>query len=186
VTTTPADGATAIRAGDTAGGAIALADAADAIYRFAAGQDLGDRDIYASVFTEDAVLDFSQPANLFGADAPPMVGAETILAHAFTATRDLVTTHTVTNVRWAKSSIGPPDDPPKEGQSVHALVEAQHVDPADPARRFLLKNNYFVYVVPAADVPSTTGAGVGARIQRMIIETLWSAGDPAVLFGENQ
>ena len=142
---------------------ISIADAADAIYRFAAGQDRGDRDLYESAFTVHASLDFQQPARLFGSEVPVMVGRDVILDRAFSATADLITTHSVTNVRWVDEAA----------DSVHALVEAQHVRPAEPEQHFLLKNNYFVDLV--AEAP-------GARIRRLVIETLWSNGDPHVLF----
>lgn len=38
----------------------------DALHRFAAGQDLDDRDLFASAFSPTATLDFTQPARLFG------------------------------------------------------------------------------------------------------------------------
>ncbi len=143
---------------------IELAQAADAIHRFAAGQDLGDRALYESAFTSEAVLDFRQPALVFGAEVPLMTDREQILETAFTATTNLITTHTVTNVRWCSEA---------DSARVHALVEAQHVVADAPERRLMLKNHYFVDV--SAEDP-------GARITHMVIENTWFAGDPTVLF----
>jgi hypothetical protein len=56
-------------------------------------------------------------------------------------------------------------------------VEAQHVLPDEPERRLLLKNHYFVDVV--AEEP-------GARLRRLVIETIWWSGDPTVLFGAQE
>jgi hypothetical protein len=143
---------------------VDIAQAVDAVYRFAAGQDLGDRDLYETAFAADAVLDFREPAARFGVEVPLMEGRETIMAVAFPATAGLITTHTVTNPRLT---------PTQDGGDLYALVEAQHVDPDAPERRLLLKNHYHVAVV--AEAP-------GARIARLTIVNAWSAGDPAVLF----
>ena len=137
--------------------------AMDAVYRFAAGQDLGDRELYESAFTADAVLDFRQPAALFGADLPLMEGRDTIMELAFPATHALLTTHTVTNGRLT---------PTPRGADLYALVEAQHIHPRSD-RRLLLKNHYFVAVVPEEP---------GARIERLVIENAWVEGDPQALF----
>ena len=81
----------------------------------------------------------------------------------------LATTHAVTNPRVTFDSV---DD----GRAhLEALVEAQHVDRERPARHLLLKNLYDV-----------TAVRDGQRfvIESMEIRTIWSDGDPAVLFGE--
>jgi hypothetical protein len=54
-----------------------------------------------------------------------------------------------------------------------ALVEAQHLPKADPARHLLLKNFYWCDLVREAQV---------WRIARMRIENAWMRGDPKVLF----
>jgi hypothetical protein len=143
-------------------------EALDAVLRFAVGQDLGDRDLYETAFTESAVLDFREPSLRFGAEVPLMKGRATIMEMAFPATQHLITTHTVTNTRVTQTP---------SGADLYALVEAQHVVPSEPSRRLLLKNHYFVEVVAGAP---------GARIQRLRIEMAWSAGDPEVLFASSE
>ena len=54
------------------------------------------------------------------------------------------------------------------------LVEAQHVRRDDPERHLLLKNTYDVALVRD---------GAAFVVERMTIRTLWSHGDPEVLFG---
>ncbi|WCB95385.1 hypothetical protein DSM104299_04128 [Baekduia alba] len=144
-----------------------LEPALDAVLRFAAGQDLGDRELYESAFAADAVLDFRHPAARFGAEVPLMEGRDVIMEIAFPATRHLVTTHVVTNGRFTPTEDG-------DRGRVHALVAATHVDPERPERRLLLQNHYFVDVV--RDTP-------GWRIAHLVIENAWSTGDAEVLFG---
>ena len=45
-----------------------------ALLRFAAGQDLGDPDLLGAAFSDDASLDFTQPADQLGASAKIMHG----------------------------------------------------------------------------------------------------------------
>ncbi len=137
----------------------------DALYRFAAGQDLKDRDLFLSAFAPDATLDFTQPAERFGADVPVMTGRDTIEGILDTLA-PLVTSHTVTNPRVADLGGG--------RAGLTALVEAQHVSRTDPQRHLLLKNVYDVTLVPAGD---------RYVVESMTIRTLWHEGDPSVLFG---
>ena len=137
----------------------------DALYRFAAGQDLKDRDLFLSAFAPDATLDFTQPAERFGADIPIMTGRNTIEGILDTLA-PLVTSHTVTNPRVADLGGG--------RAGLTALVEAQHVSRTDPQRHLLLKNVYDVTLVPAGD---------RYVVESMTIRTLWHDGDPSVLFG---
>jgi hypothetical protein len=136
----------------------------DAVYRFAVGQDFHHREYFESAFTEDAVLDFAQPGARFGVAVPLMVGRSMILERAFPAEQTLVITHTVTNERVTIDG---------DEARLHALVEAQHVVPSDPARHFLLKNLYDVSL--RRDQPVW-------RISRLRIENLWFDGDPSVMF----
>lgn len=136
----------------------------DALYRFAAGQDLEDEQLFLSAFSADAVLDFTQPASRFGVEQPPMVGI-TQIAQVMTILRDLQTTHTVTNPRVAVDG---------DSATMSALVEAQHVKADDPRAHLLLKNFYDLRL---------SRHGQQWRIDEMTIRTLWHHGDPAVLFG---
>jgi hypothetical protein len=137
----------------------------DALYRFGAGQDLRNRALFESAFSLDAVLDFTQPARLLGADIAPFEGRDTIAHSVFTAIDDLDTTHTVTNPRitafdGARSEL-------------YALVEAQHLPRGDDSRHLLLKHIYTLKL--SRPVGEWT-------IDHMRIDMVWSAGDPAVFF----
>ncbi|WP_419999535.1 nuclear transport factor 2 family protein [Streptomyces boninensis] len=142
------------------------AEIADALYRFGLGQDLKDRDLFASAFAADAELDFAPAAAKWGAKPPLMVGRETIVTSIlalFTGRVD--TTHQVTNVRIAVDG---------DVARLTALVEAQHLLTADHATHALLKNPYTVDL-----------ARDGERwvITRMTIENTWYTGDPTAIFG---
>jgi hypothetical protein len=133
----------------------------DALYRFAAGQDLDDADLFLSASAGDARLDFTQPAALFEADVPPMYGRAAI-AGIMDTLAPLRTTHTVTNPRVRIRG---------DEADLTALVEAQHV--ADDRRHLLLKNIYTVRLVrrPAMWV-----------IADLAIRNVWWDGDPSILF----
>lgn len=138
----------------------------DALYRFAAGQDLKDDALFLWAFAPDAVLDFTHPARRFGADIPIMDGRETI-AGIMTTLAPLDTTHTVTNPRVVVHG---------DRADLSALVEAQHVTRAEPHRHLLLKNVYDV---------DLTRQGPQWVIQRLVIRNVWHDGDPTVLFGRS-
>ncbi|MFC7615210.1 nuclear transport factor 2 family protein [Actinokineospora soli] len=152
----------------------ALADAADlrdrteiidALYRFALGQDLQDAPLFASAFTEDAVLDFRPAAARWGAEPPVMSGRDTIVTTILGSFTDRVfTTHQVTNPRVAVTG---------DTARLTALVEAQHLLTADHATHALLKNLYAVDLVRD-----------GARwlIRHLRIDNAWFTGDPAAIF----
>jgi hypothetical protein len=139
-------------------------DALDALLRFGAGQDLRDEQLFRSAFADDAVLDFTQPAERFGAAVPPMNGIGEI-AQILTTLEPLHTTHTVTNPRIEVDG---------DTARLFALVEAQHVRRDDPRRHLLLKN---VYWVDLSRAPSRW------VVDTMTIDNIWHDGDPAVLFG---
>lgn len=139
-------------------------DAVDALYRFAAGQDDADRDLFASAFAPEAVLDFTAPARRFGARIAPFHGRDTIVATVFTNLTGLLTTHTVTNPRVTLDG---------DRATVSALVEAQHVPATDPTRHLLLKNRY------RTELRRDDTRWV---ITTLVIDTVWHTGDPTVLF----
>jgi hypothetical protein len=138
---------------------------ADALYRFAAGQDLRRHELFLSAFTEDARLDFTEPARRFGADIPVMVGRDAI-GGIMTALAPLDTTHTVTNTRTELQG---------DSATLAALVEAQHVLRAAPERRLLLKNIYEA---------SLRRTGESWKIHALVIRNVWHEGEPSVLFGD--
>lgn len=135
----------------------------DALYRFAAGQDLRRPELFLSAFTADAQLDFTQPAQRLGANIPVMVGRAAI-ARILDTLAPLDTMHTVSNPRVELDG---------DQASLMALVEAQHVVRAVPYRYLLLKNVYEVLCV------RNTGDW---RIHSMVIRNIWYDGDPTVLF----
>ncbi|WP_245231810.1 nuclear transport factor 2 family protein [Streptomyces novaecaesareae] len=161
--------ALAAQPGDTAAVVAELRDRAeitDALHRFALGQDLKDRELFASAFTADAELDFRPAAVRWGAEPPLMTGRDTIvdtILAMFTGRVD--TTHQVTNPR-----IG------IDGNTARltALVEAQHLLTDGSGTHALLKNPYTVDLVRD-----------GGRwlIRRMRIDNTWLTGDPAAVFG---
>jgi hypothetical protein len=136
----------------------------DALLRFAAGQDHDDRDLFLSAFAPDATLDFTQPAQRFGAEVPVMPDRATI-AGILETLAPLDTTHTVTNPRVTLAG---------DRANLAALVEAQHVTKAEPHRHLLLKNIYEVELSRGGD---------RWVIRRMVIRTVWHDGDASVLFG---
>jgi uncharacterized protein (TIGR02246 family) len=155
--------------GDTAAVVAELrdrAEIADALHRFAAGQDLKDRDLFASAFTADAELDFRPAAARWGGKPPVMSGRDTIVSTIlamFTGRVD--TTHQVTNVRVSIDG---------DAARLTALVEAQHVLIGAPDTHALLKNPYTV------DLVRDDGRWL---IRRLHIANTWLTGDPLAIFG---
>ena len=138
----------------------------DALLRFGLGQDLADRDLFASSFAEDAELDFRPAAARWGARPPLMVGRDTIVTTILSGFAGRVdTTHQVTNPRV---------DVAGDTAALSALVEAQHLLTADHGTYALLKNRYDVTLVRD-----------GARwvMRRVRIDNVWYVGDPIAIFG---
>lgn len=137
----------------------------DALYRFGAGQDLRDRGLFESAFSRDAILDFTQPAQLLGAELAPFDGLQGIADAVFTAIGGLDTTHTVTNPRITHFGGGHAE--------LFALVEAQHLPREDHSRYLLLKHIYTL------KLSRQDGAWT---IDHMRMDMVWFTGDPTVLF----
>ena len=136
----------------------------DALYRFGAGQDRHDPELFASAFSADARLDFTGPALLLGVSLPVFEGRAVIVQAIMATTQGLDTTHTVTNPR-VTSYDG-------ERATLFALVEAQHLPRHDHRRHLLLKNIYQVRLSRRDD---------GWVIDDLHIRNVWMTGDPAVL-----
>ncbi|GAB2505052.1 nuclear transport factor 2 family protein [Nocardia heshunensis] len=139
---------------------------ADALYRFALGQDRKDRELFASAFTVDAELDFRPAADRWGAAPPIMTGRDTIVDTILAMfTGRVITTHQVTNPRITI-----------QGDTAHmtALVEAQHLLIDAPETRALLKNPYILEL---------HRDGNRWLIHRMRIENTWYTGNPTAIFG---
>jgi len=137
----------------------------DALYRFGLGQDLEDRELFASSFAADAELDFRPAAARWGAEPPLMTGRDSIVDTILALFAGRVdTTHQVTNERVTV-----------DGDTAHltALVEAQHLLSADHATYALLKNRYDVDLVRDGD---------RWVMRRVVIENAWYTGDPGAIF----
>jgi uncharacterized protein YciI len=136
-----------------------------ALIRFAAGQDLQDAELLATAFSEDAVLDFTQPAGELGVRAKIMGGRKDIVDTITKVTAPLITSHTITNVRVNRL----------DGDTAHAqaLIEAMHVDRKKPVRRLLLKNLLTI---------SAERIGPRWQIRSLTFRNLWREGEPSVLF----
>jgi hypothetical protein len=135
----------------------------DALYRFAAGIDLGDKKLLTSAFAIDAVTNFGPASAKFGYEYPAITGRDDIIPAVLGAVGALDTTHSVSNPRIRV-----------EGDKAHmdAMVEAQHVPSADHSRHFLMKNRYAVDLVRQGD---------DWVIQQVTVNNIWHSGDPAVL-----
>lgn len=138
----------------------------DALYRFGLGQDLKDRELFASSFAADAELDFRPAAARWGAEPPLMTGRDAIVDTILALFEGRVdTTHQVTNPRVSVDG---------DTARLTALVEAQHLLSADHGTHALLKNRYDVDLVRAGD---------RWVMRRVVIENAWYTGDPAAIFG---
>jgi hypothetical protein len=138
----------------------------DALYRFGLGQDLHDRELFASAFAADAELDFRPAAAKAGIASDLMAGRDTIVDTIFGLFADRVdTTHVVTNPRVRVDG---------DTARLTAIVEAQHLLKADHARHALLKNLFDTELVRD-----------GARwtIRRLRIDNVWHTGEPKAIFG---
>jgi len=136
----------------------------DALHRFAAGQDLKDWDLFSSAFTDDAELDFVQPAKRLGQTIDVFCGRDLIRETVSSTLSRLHTTHTVSNARVELDG---------DEARMLALVEAQHLRADDHKHHLLLKNFYWLQLRRSGDA---------WQIATMRIENVWLTGDPAVLF----
>lgn len=137
----------------------------DALYRFAAGIDLRDKELLASSLAENAVSDFRPAAAKAGFEYPVIEGRDVIASALSTSLGSLDTTHSVTNARVTIDG---------DTARMDALVEAQHVPRNDPARHYLMKNRYDVELARNGDVWVIT---------RNTVDNVWRSGDIAVLSG---
>ncbi|MEH2400255.1 nuclear transport factor 2 family protein [Nostoc sp.] len=140
---------------------------ADALYRYGAGIDLNDAALFASAFSENAVVDFSAVARKLGLELPPLlIGGENIVQHIISVAGHHTTTHVVTNPRIRVEG---------DTAKMLALVEAMHLPPDDHSRHCLMKNRYDVDLIRD---------GKDWRICRLTIDTAWFTGDPQVLLSK--
>jgi hypothetical protein len=156
----------AFGAGDQLRQVVDREEVIDALYRFGLGQDLRDRDLFASAFAADAVLDFRPAATKCGLDIPLMEGRDTIVDIILNPETRIDTTHVVSNARV---------DLAGDSARLTAIVEAQHLPKADHSRHTLLKNLYAVDAVRD---------GSHWVMRRVHIDNVWYTGDPWVITGK--
>jgi hypothetical protein len=137
----------------------------DALYRFAAGIDLRDKELLASSLAENAVSDFRPAAAKAGFEYPVIEGRDVIASALSSSLGSLDTTHSVTNARVTING---------DTARMDALVEAQHVPRNNPAKHYLMKNRYDVELARNGDVWVIT---------RNTVDNVWRSGDIAVLSG---
>ncbi|NUW38955.1 nuclear transport factor 2 family protein [Nonomuraea rhodomycinica] len=142
------------------------AEIVDALHRFGLGQDLKDKELFASAFAADAELDFRPAAAKWGGRPPLMRGRDAIVSTILALFDGRVdTTHQVTNPRVTVDG---------DTARLTALVEAQHLLAADHGVFALLKNPYDVELVRD---------GERWVVRRMTIDNAWYTGDPVAIFG---
>ncbi|KKX68460.1 nuclear transport factor 2 family protein [Pseudomonas putida] len=137
----------------------------ETLYRFAAGIDLQDSVLFASVFTENAVSDFRPAGTKAGFEYPVLEGRDKIVATLLEALSHVDTTHSVSNPRASING---------DKAQLDALVEAQHVLKIDPSRHYLMKNRYDVEMVKQGDI---------WLIERVTVDNIWRTGQLSALFG---
>lgn len=136
----------------------------DALHRFAAGQDLGDAELFRSAFHADAILDFTQPAARLGVALPIFETRDGIAEAILPVVARLDTTHSVSNARVHVQG---------DRATLLCLLEAMHLPHGESGRDLLLKNLYGLELVRT---------GALWEIVRMTIRNVWWRGDPSVLF----
>ncbi len=135
----------------------------DALLRFGAGTDEGDRDLLSSAFAVDAVVDFGPCGRKLGLDFPPLTGREAIVGFLGGTSAQQVTSHLVSNSRIAMNG---------GRATVRALVEAVHIIRAEPDQRFRMMNRYDAELDLEPDA---------WRIERLVIDNIWFEGDPRTM-----
>ncbi|WP_220201372.1 nuclear transport factor 2 family protein [Reticulibacter mediterranei] len=141
---------------------------ADALYRYAAGLDLGDADLLSSAFTEDVIFDFASAASKIGVQFPVLSARDVVVKTLLAVLGPLDTSHSLSNLRMTISG---------ERATLQAYVLAQHFSPGegprpDQSRHALLMGRYDASLVRDAEL---------WRISRLTIDTVWFEGDPTIV-----
>jgi SnoaL-like domain len=137
----------------------------DALHRFGSGVDHGDATLLATVFHEDAIVDFGPCGQKLGLDFPLMTGGGMIVGFLAATAATQITTHVVSNGRVEVEG---------DTAKLRALVDATHLPRTDQSRRCRMMNWYDVELVRD---------GANWRIRRLVIDNAWFSGDPHVLLG---
>jgi 3-phenylpropionate/cinnamic acid dioxygenase small subunit len=138
---------------------------AETLYRFAAGLDEKNAEMFGDVFTVDAIHDFSRGAKAMGMEFAPILGREAIVGAFLPALEQQTTSHTITNIRVQL-----------DGDRAQALTltDATHLTRPDHDRKVFAKNRYMI---------DLEREGETWRISHLIIENVWWEGDLGVLTG---
>lgn len=138
----------------------------DTLYRLGAGIDHNDPGLIASVFSEDAVVDFGPCGRKMGLEFPVLTGGDSIIRFLTANAEVQTTTHMVTNARvHVEGGIA----------RLQALVEANHLPLNDHSRRCQMMNWYEVELLKDGHL---------WRIHRLVIDNAWFIGDRQVLSGK--
>jgi SnoaL-like domain len=138
---------------------------ADAIYRFGAGIDFANEELFTSAFAPDAVVDVTSSNKLWGLDFPVFTGIDAIVEVFKNSVFLLDTTHAITNPRIQING---------DTAKLYVVAEAQHLPPNDHSRHCLMYSNYDVSLVRDSD---------RWVIKHLIIKGVWFTGETSVLMG---
>lgn len=138
---------------------------ADALYRFVAGIDFNNEELFVSALAPDAIVDMTPGNKLWGFDLPVFQGRDVVIQALKNSVCLLDTTHAVTNPRTEIT-----DDTAK----LYAIVEAQHLLPNDHSQHCLMKNQYDVSLVRDGD---------RWVIKHLLVNGVWFTGEPSILMG---
>ena len=138
----------------------------DVLYRFGAAVDTNNTGLLATVFSEDAIVDFGPCGRKMCLDFPVLTGAETIMHFLGASAKTQITSHVITNGRVHLAG---------NETKLQALVDATHILRRDDSQRCQMRNWYQVELVELEK---------GWRIHRLTIDNAWFTGDPQVLLGK--
>ena len=137
----------------------------DAMLRFGAGVDDGDKDLLATAVSDDAVVDFGPCGRKMGLDFPLMKGGKAIIGFLGATASTQITSHVVTNARV---------DVNGRDAKLRALVDATHHPKNDLTRHCRMMNWYDVALVRENS---------HWMIRHLVIDNVWFTGDPNILTG---
>jgi ketosteroid isomerase-like protein len=140
---------------------------AQTLYRYASGLDHNNAETFASVFTDDCVLDFTPAGEKLEIAFPVLHGRDEIVGAVLPIIGPLDTTHTVSNVQMEVRG---------DAATMCAFILAQHYMPGDGPKRgteyAMLMNRYEAELVRS---------GRQWLFTRVMIDNVWAEGDPGLL-----